>query len=112
MESMKKDGSAVAENILFDEAWYAHYSNLEEQWHGFEVSARDYAMLDPIKVIILTPGGAPDKTPGIGCSRPHSFKISHGQGCSSRKNRLLLFPVFILNWCDQRQVGHSSDRAV
>jgi lysine decarboxylase/arginine decarboxylase len=36
----------------------AHYWTLDpcESWHGFPAMSRDYAMLDPIKVTILTPG--------------------------------------------------------
>lgn len=31
----------------------------EDRWHGFEKITEDYAMLDPIKVTVLTPGGIP-----------------------------------------------------
>ena len=74
----------------------------DDHWHGFEKIADDYAMLDPIKVTVLTPGmGGRDKMAGRGIPAPIVSKFLMDRGIVAEKTGfysfLFLFSIGITN---------------
>lgn len=74
----------------------------DDNWHGFEKIADNYAMLDPIKVTVLTPGlEESDQTAGRGLPAPIVTKFLNGRGIVTEKTGfysfLILFSIGITN---------------
>ncbi|WP_027364343.1 Orn/Lys/Arg family decarboxylase [Desulfotruncus alcoholivorax] len=72
----------------------------DDNWHGFEKIADNYAMLDPIKVTVLTPGmEEPDRITGPVLPAPIVTKFLNSRGIVAEKTGfysfLILFSIGI-----------------
>ena len=83
-----------------------------DKWHGFEGLAENHALVDPIKVTILSPGLSADGSMQAarhsgGGRRPLPVVPPH----RDREDRALFVPGPVLDGHHQRQVEHAGHRA-